>query len=301
MAEDEGTVEETQENVVVEIPKIVIDQAFIEGRPLSYSSLKKFRKSPKHYCQYLTEPKKLSDAMILGSIIDVLVLTPELFDKKYMVIDEKPNLRTNIGKEAWQKLLTQAQANKQLMCTKEQLKTAKYCQESLLSNPDSSRLLLAKTRTQVKLEWRDKGTNLPCIGYVDFESKAWDEDFVVDLKSTNDADPDNFNRDIFNEDYQYFLQAGSYLVGYHKAKYRFPYFVNLAVETKSPYNVSVNFYDAKVAEMCKSEFQGTLQAFRYCLNNNLFHQGYEFRLAEGLSYFSVKAPGWFRPRYGNLE
>jgi len=301
-SESEGTgeVENVKdENIVVQNP-LVITQEYIENRPLSYSSLKRFRKSPKHFIQYLTSPKKVTDATLLGKVIDCLVLTPEKFDKEFMV-GNKPNLQSNKGKEEWANMLALASKNKQLICTPEQVKIANFCKESLLSTPESARFLETKTRTQVHLEWRDKANNLPIHGWVDFESKAFDEDFVVDLKSTKDADPDEFNKDIFNTDYQYYFQGGCYLVGYHRAKFRFPYFVDLAVETVEPYNVSVNYFDAKVAEIAKNEFYGTLKAFRYCLNNNLFHQGYEFRLPEGMGYFSVKVPGWWKPRYQGFE
>ena len=296
--DSEGTV--SQEQVVDATPKLVIDQAYIEKRNLSYSSLKAFRKSPKHFVLYQLKPPVTTDAMLLGKVVDCLALTPELFDKNFMVANKPPQYSA-AAKADWAKILDLAGRNRQLVVTPEQVKTAKFCVESLLSTDESFKLLSAKTKTQVHLQWREQATNLPIHGYVDFESKAWEEDFVVDLKTTKDADPDEFNKSVFNEDYQYYLQAGTYLVGYHKAKYRFPYFVDLAVETSEPYNVSVNFFDNKVTDLAKDEFYGTCRAFRYCLDKNLFHQGYEFRLAESMNYFSVKTPSWWKPRYSGFE
>jgi len=300
--EDNNQVEESQEEVLdAPPPKLVIDQAYIENRPLSYSSLKQFRKSPKHFIKYLTEPGKGSDAMSLGSLIDCLALTPAKFEKRFKVIGEKPNLRTNAGKAEWAKILTEASEGKQTLVTNEQMKTAKYCVESLMDTPESRRLIEGRSATQVSLEWRDKTNNLPMVGYVDFESKAYEEDWIVDLKSTKDADPDEVRKSIFSDDLQYYLQGGCYLEGYHRAKFRFPYFVNLFIETVSPYNVSVNYYDKKMTELAVSEFTGTLQAFRYCMDNQLFHQGYEFRLPESMNYFTITKPGWWKPRYGDKD
>lgn len=293
----EQVIEEQQ--VDAETPKIVIDQAFVENRPLSYSSLKHFRKSPKHYVQYITRGEKSTDAEFLGTVIETLVLNFENFDKIFMVAT-KPDLRSNSGKAAWAEICDDARKTGRKLCTPEDLKTAEFCKESLLSHPDASKLILHKTKTQTKLKWLDRATNLPVIGYVDFESNLWDEDWAVDLKSTRDADPDNFQRDLWSEKMQYYLQAGGYLVGFHKSKYRFPYFVDLAVETSAPYNVSVNFFEPKEIEFAKNEFLGTLKSFRYCMDNNLFHQGYEFRLSEGSVYFPVRKPGWLKSRYEEL-
>ena len=79
--------------------------------------------------------------------------------------------------------------------------------------------------------------------------------------------------------------------------YKFPYFIFLAVENAEPFNVSVNFVDSKTAEEAKEEFDATLTAFRYCMDKDLFHQGYEFRLQSGLNYFSIQTPKWYKRKF----
>jgi len=73
----------------------------LEERPLSFSSLKEFAKSPKHYMDYISKPKTPpTDAMKLGSAVHCMILTPELFNDQFAVAPEI-NKRTNAGKEEW--------------------------------------------------------------------------------------------------------------------------------------------------------------------------------------------------------
>ncbi len=278
---------------VIKNDVITIDQAFIQNRPLSYSSLKAFRKSPKHYVEYLTKPFVQTDAQILGSLIECLLLEKEKFKTRYQVFVKA----TGTGSVAKNRESYElASRNKKTLITAEMLKSAEYAVESIMSVDMSKQIIEGISKTQIRLSWTDKKRNLPLIGYVDFESNVWGEMFAVDLKTTGtSADPDDIAKQIIQ--WEYNLQTGTYLTGYHQAKYKFPYFIFLFVETKSPYNVSVNFCDTKFCEQAKKEFDGTLTAFRYCMDKNKFHEGYEFRLAEAMDYFSLQMPRWYKPKF----
>ena len=271
-----------------------VDQNFIENRPLSYSSLKAFAKSPKHYIEYLNKPYEPTEALILGQLIDCLVLTPKLYENKFMVY-QKPNLRTNAGKAEMESITEQARKEKLTLITQDQYTKAEICKQSLMDLDESRELIEKKTKVQTKLEWRDKTNNLPIVGYADMESKAWEGDWIVDLKSTKSADPDDFVRDAVKFGYQ--IQCGGYLDGFYKKFFRFPGFIFLAVETSEPYNVSVNICDNKYVEKAKEEWYGLLKAFRFCLDNDYFDKGYEFRLFGTKDYFNMTIPGYYKPSY----
>lgn len=165
--------------------------------------------------------------------------------------------------------------------------------------PDARAFVDGMTKTQVKLSWRNKKLKLPFVGYVDFESRVWGEHFAGDLKSGKTADPEEIAREVLK--WEYHLQTGTYLDGYHKIRFQFPYFVFLFVETAEPFNCSVNFCDNKFVEKAKEEFYGTIRAFRYCMDHDLFHQGYEFRLLNTKSYFSLHLPGYYRPKFSGFD
>jgi exodeoxyribonuclease VIII len=271
-----------------------ITPEYLSKRPLSYSSLKAFRKSPKHYIQYLTEPFEATDAMILGKAVDCLTLEPEQFEKRFEVY-EKFDKRTNEAKLRWSIMNDLAKENKQTLLNRDQYELALKCKDSLMSHKQSRELIEGITKTQLKLNWTDTKTNIPLIGYADFESTAWDELFVVDLKTCQDAEPDKFSRQALDLDYM--IQCGAYLDAYHKIWYKFPSFIFLAVETKEPFNVSVNFCDDRYISIAKNEFHSTLEAFKKCMDENRFNEGYEYNPNKEDNFSLMKIPGYFKPKY----
>lgn len=272
-----------------------INQQFIESRPLSYSKIKYFRQSPRNYVNAINTPFVPTDATLLGSAIDVLLLEPKKFDKKFMIYD-KFDKRSNKAKEDWAILISKAKLNKQTLLTKEMFKKAELVIESLMDNTEIKTLIEGRKDVQKKLNWRDKKTNIPMIGYQDFGSNAWGGEFVVDLKSSRSADPDKFVRDIFG-DLDYNMQIGSYLDYWKKKHFKFPDFIFLVTETTAPFNHSIIYIESKEREAAVEEFNGTLQAFRYCLDNKLFNQSYEFRLAQTRSYHAARKPKYYQRKY----
>lgn len=273
-----------------------VDQSLLEDRPFSPSAAKEFRKSPKHFVNYLTQPRKLTKALLMGQLVDTLALTPQYFDKKFSVFEKATGTGSRkINNEAYQK----ARDKGVILVTPEEYETALKSVEALNAHPMAKQLLDARTKTQVKLEWRDKENDIPCKGFVDFETEIWEERFIVDLKAMSDGDPDVFQKSAYN--YGYDVQAGAYLDGYHKRFYKFPYFIFLVVETQEPFNVTVNFVDTKQAERCKSEWKGTLKALRYCIDNKQFDKGYDFRLFDGMDYFSFRLPGYAKDKFSNFN
>ena len=276
----------------------VIDDSFLEGRPLSYSSLKEFRKSPKHYLEYLTKPRITTDAMLLGSITEVLLLYSKAeFEAQYVVYTLENSLRSNAGKAEMDALQTAARANNKVLVTKETYDLAVMISEGLKAYPDLKPFLDNIVRKRLRLSWKDKSTDLPIIGYTDWDAKIGGQLFICDLKVTKDAEPEAFMRSAYN--YDYTIQVGSYLEGYKNTRYQFPEFVYVAAESVPPYNVSILVADNDFKEYARNEFLGTLKAFRYCMNNNLFGSGYEFRLMGLMPYFGLTKPNWGKVRFGD--
>jgi len=261
----------------------------LNDRPLSYSSLKEFRKSPKHYVKYVTgERIPPSEPQLIGSAFEMLLLEPERFVKDVFVY-QKPNMRSNAGKEEWEQVKKQGEGK--LMITEEIESKVKSMVANTLECPEMMMYIDAITAHQVKLSWKHKG--MPFIGYVDAEGHLGD-DWCFEIKTTASADPEDFNRDIFKWGYN--MQIGAYAEGYHRSKYKFPNFAFLVFETSEPYNCAPIMVDAKQLDLMRQEWQGTVQAFKYCMDNELFNQGYEFRL-QTRDYFSVQKPGYYKPKF----
>ena len=281
----------------IEIPKTPeiitsVDQAFIEDRPLSPSSMKQFAKSPQHYIAYLNKKFVQTADMKLGSLIDLMILEPEKVKSTYEVYVKA----SGTGSQAVNKnVLEQISKAKKIAITKEDLEIAEKCKQAIMDTDETRILIEGKTLVQKTLRWRDKANNLPLIGKVDFEAKAWDTDFAVDLKSSISADPDDFIRQAVN--LRYHLQTGAYLDGYKKTQFRFPTFAFLVVEKKEPFGVSIVICDSHYVEKAMAEWYGILKAFRYCLHHDHFDKGYEFRKFGTADYFSMSIPKYYKPAY----
>jgi hypothetical protein len=278
--------------VVTEPPRIVINDEFLKKRPLSYSSLKHFSKSPKDYIWYLSQPYQApSDSQIIGKAVECLVFEATKFPEKFQPYGDI-NRRTNEGKAQWEKLLKIAEINKKTLISETDIIKAEMCAQAVFNNHNVKPYVQAVTRTQIKLEWIDKKYNLPMIGYADMEGD-YNGNFVGEFKTTQDGSDDGFPRQAFNFDYH--IQIGTYSLGYHKKYYKFPNYFFIVVETTEPYKSNIFFCDPKYLEACREEVDYLLVSFRYCMDENMFHQGYEF-WQQSMPYSIMKLPGYARLR-----
>jgi hypothetical protein len=176
--------------------------------------------------------------------------------------------------------------------------TAHECVNAIRAYPDAQPYLNMRKK-HLRVKWTDRETRIPCVGVTDWDCMIDDQLFIVDLKTSSNADPDEFTRDAWK--WEYFLQIGAYLEGYKHAYFQFPSFVFIVVETGELHNVSINFVEAKYAEFCREEWKGTLKAFRYCLDHNMWDAGYEFRLMNTGDYFALRKPGYGKAKYGTWD
>lgn len=276
----------------MEKPAINLD--FLAKRPVSYSSLKAFRKSPKHYIQYLTKPREITDAMLFGQIVECRVLEPEKFDRKFMVIKKTPQ-RSNAAKEEMERLQQEAAESGKIIIYESMVEEADLCVTALMDYESSRKLIEARRRIQLRMNWTHKHTGIPVTGIIDFESKAWESDFIVDLKTTKSADPDDFTKDAAKLDYH--IQCGSYMDGYPRTQFRFPNMAFIAVENVDPFNVSVFFCENNYVSRALDEFHGTMNAFKYCMDHDQFGMGYDFQLMGIKDYFGMNIPPYVKQKF----
>lgn len=269
----------------------------LEARPYSYSSGKHFRKSPKHFISYRTKKRTpATPEMILGKGFELKLYShvfkkPEMFDGGIFPYT-KPNLKSNAGKEEWEQL--KKAAGGKLMLAEDQLTTIKNMMESTLSCDEIMRYVNSIKKEQIELRWKDKKTGIPCIGYADAEGDAFGNNWCFEIKTAGDADPDEFLKAAYRFDYH--MQIAAYSNGYRFSKYKFPDFAFLVFETKEPYNTAPIMVESKTLQQWNDEWSATLDAFKFCMDEQLFHQGYEFRL-QTKPYFSMRKPGYYKPKF----
>ena len=274
--------------------QLIIDDAFLEKRPLSKSSLKQFRKSPKHYIEYITTPYEEKPAYVIGKACEQLLMDPERFNDHFEAY-QKFAKQSQAAKDQWNQMVEDAKASKKTLIDQDQYMQASIMAQNALAN-DSVRYWVERSRNlQKKLNWIDKKTGLPIIGFIDFDAVEDERLYIVDIKTDYNGDPDKWLNHA--ADLDYIMDVGTYCTGYHKMHYQFPEFKFMIIESSSPYNAHMINCPSNYVNDAKMEFENTLLAFRYCMDNQQFHMGYDFWLFDTLSGFTMQKPRWKKSKF----
>jgi exodeoxyribonuclease VIII len=251
-----------------------IDINFLNERPLSYSSLKEFAKSPSHYIHYVLAKREPSKEMALGSMVHCLILQPDEFNKQFAV-SPSVDRRTSEGKAKYAEFVSQSEG-----------KTVVFEDDLELANQISYRVLFNDTIQSYlrqcdsfEHEFKLELNGLPVRGFIDGISN----DFTIELKTTSDANPETFMRDFWNR--KYYLQAGIYYLATGvKPMY-------IVAETKAPYNYFICHIEDEYIEMGVKEAHSLTEKFNECMSLSAWNTGYEFMAEKPIV---IKAPGWVK-------
>lgn len=144
-------------------------------KPVHFSTLKWMAKSPAHYRYYSENPPKPSPAMMLGTAVHAAVLS----DWRGMVIWEGPRR----GK-VWESFQAE-HAGKDIITT-EEFELARRIADAVLENDHVDRLLSRNlvVEEEVLFQIGDRACSV--------RPDAFCEDYVVELKTTADANPAKF-------------------------------------------------------------------------------------------------------------
>lgn len=264
--------------------------ADLDKRPLSYSSLKHFARSPIHFVQHRLAEIERRPELIFGGMFHCLLLQPEKFDE-YFAIMPDVNLRTKEGKAIMAEFEV-ANLGKQLV-TQSDYNNAKIMAEAIKDNPVASKYLSGCEEFEKRLEWTDKKTDLKQIAYLDGIGAIGHDNYVLEIKTTTDATPDKFQRDAFN--YMYYLQAAMYVQAL--SRYRlFPRLVYIVIEKAAPFGISVFTVDDDFINYGKQMHRKLLDHFRYCLDNELFEEDYRYYGLIGKGTHTLDLPYWAKKK-----
>lgn len=172
---------------------------------LNYSGCKALLRSPGHYKAWLTEDKKDSPALQMGRLVHLAALQPELLAER-VAVAPTVDRRTKDGKAAFEAF----QAG---------LKEGQECVSQDIYD-DVIRISIAAHERLIALGLTDWQTEMGCVlgmgnnitikGRPDLIAKDAEGNLVVvDLKTTQDASPAAFAKDVAN--FKYHLQAAFYM------------------------------------------------------------------------------------------
>ncbi len=195
--------------------------------------------TPAHfYEKYLNpdrEPEEKSDALDFGGVFDCLVLEPETFEERFIVEKDFPTVKVPLlrdaGREAYdaaKNAYDNMKANKEAFYAeversgKQLVKVKDYdiamkMKNNLVSHPFG--FMIEESIKQASIFWIDEETGVECKCRPDMMltpgmNHAFVYGGILDLKSTRDASPEGFGRQLFDVGYD--LSAAHYINGYKR-------------------------------------------------------------------------------------
>lgn len=229
------------------------------------TQLKDIRRSPLHYRHHLQHGRESSPSLELGTAGHVAVLEPERFLLDFALWKSEHDdgtKRVRRGK-LWDEF--QAQNAGKTIIRDEEYDIAIALRDAVRADSVAMRYL-AMGRPEVAMTWTDSHTGVACVGRIDWETKVDGHPAIVDLKTTRNAGPTWFSRDVAKLDYH--LQLAFYADGYEAATGKAPRVVVVAVESAPPHDVVTYIVPADVLDIGRDQYRQLLEGFRDCTAAN---------------------------------
>lgn len=284
---------------------------------VNYSSLKVLGlKSPFHY-KYLIDhrPKTLEeidkrrdnkerDVLLAGTAVHVAALEPALYggeDAEVLApLNEPPPAKgqflvfkgtRDARHDKYKKVLARAALGKQKIITEEMHETAMAIQQAVRSNMEAAPYIAGGER-ELTVLWDYEepqvasldGWTMPMRARLDYVTDA----AIIDLKSTFDASPEAFGKQMWNNGC--FVQAAMQQDGVAAITRRVRPYYWLAVEKAPPYAVALYEPDPDDLRRARDTYRDWLRKLRVCQETDTW-PGYT-----GGAIMSLQAPRWARPR-----
>jgi hypothetical protein len=285
---------------------------------ISASGLHVFSRSPFQYWYQFLRPDRApvlpTPEMRLGSALHTMILEPGLFFDRYAVelnpadhpaalttsehlkaackdrglkvsgtkADLIAQLRGFPGVVIWDDLVARhAEEN----FGKELLPHEKHKELLLMAsevrNHSTARILLSKGDSEASYFWTDEETGVRCRARMD---RVRPDGLIIDLKTTRDAHPNEFERAIFN--LRYHVQAAFYWDGYRAVHGQEPTgFIFMAVEKGEPIEVVNYRLDEGALELGRKTYRRELRRYAECLERDNW-PGYSEKIID------ISVPEW---------
>lgn len=266
------------EMVAADVPQYIRDGFRRDPAQARKSGLDRLARSPAHYLHWCREESKDTPALLFGRAFHAFVLEPEMFAALYAVAPEFGDLRTKVGKAARDEFLA-ANAGK-TMVSADDFDAIRRMADSIMAHPTARNLVIGG-EAEKELRWTDERTGLSCGGRADFHIPELR--IAVDLKSTENADPNAFARSVAL--HRYHVQDAHYRNGFAANGEPIEHFVFVAVEKAAPWAVSVCYCDDAALERGQELLARDLDTLRRCLDTGEWP-------AYGADLRPVALPAW---------
>lgn len=236
---------------------------------LSSTQIKDVLRTPAHfYAKHMAVDKKThapTQTMLLGTVVHTLVLESDKFDSEY-AISQKFDRRTKQGKADAAEF--DAANSRKTVIDGDLYAQAKLMADSILKHPVARLLKLPAMIPEASIFYTDAETELDCRIRPDYHlppCEQFPNGLIVDLKTTDNASYNAFNRTIVN--FGYHISAAMYCDGFMQLYETDepPAFLWLIGERDAPYAViaySPNFETMQKGDDKKRE---ALQIIAECM------------------------------------
>jgi hypothetical protein len=245
---------------------------------MSASGLRRMRQSPAHYYGLQLDPRRPhsepTPAMKNGTLVHCCLFEPQEVARRYAVVpDDAPRRPSSIQRAAkkpspdtitaieWWDAFERQHAGAEVIDAT-QLVIAQNQAAAIRALPEVA-ALMTDGHGEASAFWLDEQTGELCKCRPDWTSPAGDGVILLDGKTTIDASPVGFARQIWNMDYH--LQAAWYSDGYQAATgQRVHGFVFAAAESSWPHAAAAYMLDDEVLDRARTENRRLLDVYAEC-------------------------------------
>lgn len=247
-----------------------------ESDHISSSKLKKFISNADEYHSLTREdlpPQSTSDSMIIGEAIHCILLEPDFFNDRFLVLQEKINKTTKIGKEKFLQITMETNEKNLKILTKQNSEIVEQCRKSVLYHPIAVDLI-ADAETEISFFCHKDHVlqKVRCDGIKD--------DIIFDIKTTDDVN--YFYKSVIEWNYDMSSCMYKNVVSHFKDVKDF-YFI--VVQKKYPYTTMVCSLDNEFIIRGERNYRQALMNYVYYIN-------------DGLTIKTINAPSWLN---GNMQ
>jgi hypothetical protein len=228
------------------------EQYFAENR-INNSGLKLIARTPAHFKYNLEHPeeRKPTPQMQLGTAVHCAVLEPKTFQDRYTVAPQCDK-RTKEGKAIWAEL----EASKKLILSASDYELVEGMSKSVLTHETASKLLAAGD-PEVTVFTDIEG--IPAKARLDWYRNG----IILDLKTTQAADPDSFSKSCAN--FSYALQSSWYMDCCQSIGLECHTLIFLVVESSAPFLCTAYELDDRSIEWGRDHYKKALNRYRECI------------------------------------
>lgn len=232
---------------------------------VNWSTLKLMDKSPAHYKCALETPLEDTDPLQRGRAVACSIFEPEAYPAKFVTWDGD----RRAGKE-YKAFLEEHTSFGREVITKGMAEAARAISEAVRKHPVARRYLVSGAAEQTAL-WTIRspamagaeGYTFRAKGRLDFVSMAG---ALVDFKSTKDASPEGFARQVLSLGYH--CQAAWYCDGYQLITENDLPFILIAGEPVPPYAITVFRVPEDVLQLGRNKYRTHLDRLAACRARN---------------------------------